>query len=71
MRNLLSLIGNLAQAAPGRQERSIEEHQAILDAIRAGDADAARRATFAHLGSIEADSLGALEQFTAESASAG
>jgi DNA-binding GntR family transcriptional regulator len=71
MRNLLSLIGNLSQEAPGRRERSIDEHQAILDAIRAGDADAARRATFAHLDSIEADSLGALEQYTAESASAG
>jgi DNA-binding GntR family transcriptional regulator len=68
MRNLLSLIGNLSQEAPGRRDRSIDEHQAIVDAIRAGDPDAARRATFAHLDSIEADSLGALEQFAAESA---
>jgi len=71
MRNILSLIANISQVAPGRRERSIDEHQAILDAIRTGDADAARRATFAHLDSIEADSLGALEQFAAESAAAG
>ena len=68
MRNVLSLIANLSQEAPGRRDRSVDEHRAILDAIRAGDPDAARRATFAHLGSIEADSLGALEQFSAESA---
>lgn len=71
MRNILSLIANISQVAPGRRERSIDEHQAILDAIRTGDADAARRATFAHLDSIEADSLGALEQFAADSAAAG
>ena len=71
MRNILSLIANISQEAPGRRERSIDEHQAIADAIRAGDPAAARDATFAHLASIEADSLGALERFAAESASAG
>jgi DNA-binding GntR family transcriptional regulator len=62
MRNLLSLIANVSQAAPGRRERSIAEHQAILGAIRDGRADAAAKATRAHLDSIEADSLQALER---------
>jgi DNA-binding GntR family transcriptional regulator len=62
MRNILSLIANVSQVAPGRRARSIEEHRAILDAIRARDPAAAARATRAHLDSIEADSLQALEQ---------
>jgi len=62
MRNVLSLIANVSQVAPGRRARSIEEHRAILDAIRAGDPKAAAKATRAHLDSIEADSLQALEQ---------
>jgi DNA-binding GntR family transcriptional regulator len=62
MRNVLSLIANVSQVAPGRRARSIEEHRAILDAIRSGDARAASKATRAHLDSIEADSLQALEQ---------
>jgi DNA-binding GntR family transcriptional regulator len=61
MRNLLSLIANVSQAAPGRRERSIREHRAILDAIRDRDPDAAAMATRAHLLSIEADSMQALE----------
>jgi DNA-binding GntR family transcriptional regulator len=62
MRNLLSLIANVSQVAPGRRARSIAEHRAILDAIRKGQPEAAAKATRAHLDSIEADSLQALEQ---------
>jgi DNA-binding GntR family transcriptional regulator len=62
MRNLLSLIANVSQVAPGRRARSIAEHRAILDAIRKGQREAAAKATRAHLDSIEADSLQALEQ---------
>lgn len=62
MRNLLSLIANVSQVAPGRRSRSIEEHRAIFDAIRKRDPAAAAEATRAHLSSIEADSLRALEQ---------
>jgi DNA-binding GntR family transcriptional regulator len=62
MRNILSLIANVSQVAPGRRARSIEEHRAILDAIRARDPAGAARATRAHLDSIEADSLQALAQ---------
>lgn len=53
LRNKLMLIGNTAANLPGRHVRSIEEHQAILDAIRAGDADAAVRETVEHVRSIE------------------
>lgn len=65
MRNVLSLIANISQAAPGRRERSIEEHQAILEAIRSGDPAAAEAATCAHLDSIERDSLDVLSQLSA------
>jgi DNA-binding GntR family transcriptional regulator len=64
MRNILSLIANVSQVAPGRRTRSIEEHRAILAAIRDSDPKAAAEATRAHLSSIEADSLRALEQVT-------
>jgi DNA-binding GntR family transcriptional regulator len=62
MRNVLSLIANVSQVAPGRRERSIEEHRAILEAIRARDPDAAAEATRAHLRSIEADSMRAIAE---------
>lgn len=65
MRNVLSLIANVSQVAPGRRDRSIDEHQAIFDAIRAGDPEAAAAATRAHVDSIERDSLQALEQVSA------
>ena len=61
MRNILSLIANVSQVAPGRRARSIEEHRAILEAIRRGDPSAADEATREHLSSIESDSLRALE----------
>jgi DNA-binding GntR family transcriptional regulator len=64
MRNVLSLIANVSQVTPGRRTRSIEEHRAILAAIRDRDPVAAAEATRAHLGSIEADSLRALEHVT-------
>jgi DNA-binding GntR family transcriptional regulator len=62
MRNVLALIANVSQVAPGRRTRSIDEHRAILEAIRDRDPEAAADATRAHLSSIEADSLRALEQ---------
>jgi DNA-binding FadR family transcriptional regulator len=61
MRNILSLIANVSQVAPGRRARSIEEHRAILEAIRRGDPVAADSATREHLSSIEGDSLRALD----------
>ncbi len=41
---------------PGRSERSLAEHTAIVDAIAAGDADRAERAMRAHLSHV-ADAL--------------
>lgn len=58
LRSVLLLIGNTSLRAPGREARSIAEHEAILAAIRAGDPDAAARATAAHISSIEHDSVG-------------
>lgn len=57
LRSVLLLIGSTSLRAPGREARSISEHEAILAAIRAGDADAAERTTAAHIRSIEHDSL--------------
>jgi DNA-binding GntR family transcriptional regulator len=65
MRNVLSLIASVSQASPGRRNRSIEEHKAILKAIRKGDPEAAAKATCAHLDSIESDSLEVLAQLPA------
>lgn len=61
LRNVLALIANVAQTEPGRRERSISQHEAILAAIRDGDEQRAREATLAHMDSIEADSLHAIE----------
>jgi DNA-binding GntR family transcriptional regulator len=58
LRSVLLLIGNTSLRAPGREERSIAEHEAILAALKAGDGDEAARATAAHISSIEHDSLG-------------
>jgi GntR family transcriptional regulator, transcriptional repressor for pyruvate dehydrogenase complex len=43
---------------PGRPERSLTEHRAIYDAVRARDTEAARQAVLDHLISVEGD-LGA------------
>jgi GntR family transcriptional repressor for pyruvate dehydrogenase complex len=43
---------------PGRPARSLVEHRAIYDAVRAGDAGRARQAVLEHLSSVEED-LGA------------
>lgn len=57
LRSVLLLIGNTSLRAPGREARSIAEHETILAAILAGDGDAAAEATVAHIESIEHDSL--------------
>jgi len=57
LRSVLLVIGNTSLRAPGREQRSIDEHEAILAAIRTGDADAAAAATERHIHSIEHDSL--------------
>jgi DNA-binding GntR family transcriptional regulator len=57
LRSVLLLIGTTSLRAPGRERRSLDEHEAILAAIKAGDPDAAAAATVAHIRSIERDSL--------------
>ena len=58
LRSVLLLIGNTSLRAPGREQRSLEQHERILAALRAGDADEAERATVEHVRSIESDSVG-------------
>ena len=57
LRSVLLVIGKTSLRAPGREARSIAEHEAIVAAIRAGDTDAAAAATAQHIHSIERDSL--------------
>ncbi|MQY12751.1 hypothetical protein SRB5_28900 [Streptomyces sp. RB5] len=42
----------ILRAHPGRLRRNIEEHTEILEALRAGDADAAVAAVHGHVGSV-------------------
>jgi len=56
LRTVLLMIGNTSLRQPGREARSLEEHERILTAIQTGDADGAAAATEAHIRSIEADS---------------
>lgn len=57
LRSVLHVIGSASMRAAGRVERSIEQHEAILAAIRAGREDEAHAATVKHVRSIERDSL--------------
>ena len=57
LRSVLQVIGGSPLRVPGRSERSIAEHEAILDAVRRGDAEAAAAATAKHIRSVERDSL--------------
>jgi GntR family transcriptional regulator, rspAB operon transcriptional repressor len=56
IRNVLELIGHVSLRAPGREARSLVEHEEILLAIQAGDPAAAAAAIEAHIRSIERDS---------------
>ncbi len=67
LRNVLNLIAHIARKTAGRRERSIREHIAIFEAIKAGDGGAAAAATRAHLESIEQDSPHALSQLEIQS----
>ena len=56
----------LGLAKPRRYARVMEEHTNILEAIRAGDADAAERAVAAHLNVLERDATERLEDRTGD-----
>lgn len=68
LRGILAIIGNASRLAPHRAERSIEEHTAILDAIRQGNVAKAVEATEAHIRGLEQDSIAAVEKMTLETA---
>jgi DNA-binding GntR family transcriptional regulator len=61
LRNILDLIANIARETPGRQRRSVEEHNAIVEALRARDPEATAAAVRLHLDSIARDSIEAVE----------
>ncbi len=67
LRNILALTANVAQRTAGRRERSIDEHEAILEAMVAGNPDSARVATRTHMESIERDAMRALAELAAAS----
>jgi DNA-binding GntR family transcriptional regulator len=66
LRNVLILIAHISRETPGRRQRSIDAHRVIYEAIKRRDREAAAEATRRHLASIEADSLRALSDLTAE-----
>jgi GntR family transcriptional repressor for pyruvate dehydrogenase complex len=65
MLNLLDLLAEVRQeslAIPGRAWQSILDHEAIAQAIAAGDKAAAERAMLAHLTGVEAAVLARLQR---------
>jgi DNA-binding GntR family transcriptional regulator len=57
LRNMLALMGVLSMRAPGREARSLAEHETILSAIEAGDVEGAVAATERHIASVGRDVL--------------
>lgn len=49
IQDLIQLMGTYALTAEGRTKGALEEHQAIVAAIAAGDAEGARKAMVHHL----------------------
>jgi GntR family transcriptional regulator, transcriptional repressor for pyruvate dehydrogenase complex len=60
LHNILALIGSAFRRAPGRKQKSIDEHREILAALVARDPEAAAAATRRHLASIEGGATEAL-----------
>jgi DNA-binding GntR family transcriptional regulator len=59
LRSVLLLIGTSSLRIPGRDARSLDQHEQILGALDAGDPEAAAAATDSHILSIERDSIDA------------
>jgi GntR family transcriptional regulator, rspAB operon transcriptional repressor len=57
LRAHLTRIGNLTEGIPGRVEASVEEHAAIVDAIKARNPDEAERLMRVHISSVLTDQL--------------
>jgi GntR family transcriptional regulator, rspAB operon transcriptional repressor len=65
---VLALIANISRETPGRRRRSIDEHRAIVEAIKAQDPDRTAEATRMHLRSIADDSIKAVQHLLEERA---
>jgi DNA-binding GntR family transcriptional regulator len=61
IQDLIQLMGTYALTAKGRTKEALEEHQGIVAAIAAGDADSAKKAMLNHL---EITKKLALERYT-------
>lgn len=57
IRARIHLSGVVTNRIPGRITKSLEQHGAIIEAIRAGDANAADESTAAHIRSLRDDEL--------------
>ena len=62
LRDHVTRIGGLTVAIPGRLGNSVQEHQAIYDAIAARDGERAETLLRQHILSVMADQLANLEQ---------
>jgi DNA-binding GntR family transcriptional regulator len=62
LRDHVTRIGRLTVAIPGRLGNSVQEHQAIYDAIAARDGERAETLLRQHILSVMADQLANLEQ---------
>jgi GntR family transcriptional regulator, rspAB operon transcriptional repressor len=56
----LTRVGRLTEEIPGRVDASVDEHERIVAAIRARDADGAERAMREHIRSVLGDQLDAM-----------
>jgi DNA-binding GntR family transcriptional regulator len=68
LHGVLALIANISRETPGRRRRSIDEHRAIVEAIKVRDPDRTAEATRMHLRSIADDSIKAVQHLLKERA---
>lgn len=60
--DLLEVVRKQSLAIPGRARQSIDDHRAVMEAVKRGDSDAAQRAMLHHLASVERSILKNLGQ---------
>ena len=61
LRDQLTRFRTLSMSYPGRLEATMEEHKSIVDAIAAGDSEAARQAAEKHMENSESTLLKAMD----------
>jgi DNA-binding GntR family transcriptional regulator len=66
MRELTGRMNQFAASLPGRLERSIREHERVLEAMSARDAEEAEKRIREHIASTEVDVIAAYQNRTAE-----